>query len=167
MKKTRIISAFHACGKSYIFENMKFIDCVDSDSSKFSWVLDENGKSTGVRNPEFPENYNQHIASLIGKVDYIFVSSHKEVRDMLTENGYNWISVMPRYDLKNEWIGRCFVRGSGEKFCKMLQDNWESWVPEQHNMMTVQGACGWVTLQDNKYLFDSMNFIDTLPYNNK
>ena len=70
MKKTKIVSAFPACGKSYIFENMKHVDCVDSDSSKFSWVLDEHGKSTGVRNPDFPNNYKEHIDSLIGEVDF-------------------------------------------------------------------------------------------------
>ena len=32
------------------------------------------------RNPEFPDNYIQPIKENIGKVDYIFVSSHKEVR---------------------------------------------------------------------------------------
>lgn len=167
MKKTKIVSAFPACGKSYIFDNMKSIDCVDSDSSQFSWILDEHGKSTGMRNPDFPNNYKGHIDSLVGKVDFIFVSSHKEVRDMLTESGYNWISVMPHRDMKNEWIGRCFVRGSGEEFCKMLQENWELWVPEQHNMSTIPGACGWVTLLHNKHLSDSMVFIETLPYNEK
>lgn len=164
MKKTKIVSAFPACGKSYIFDNMKYIDCVDSDSSKFSWILDENGKSTGVRNPDFPDNYKRHIASLLGVVDFIFVSSHKEVRDMLTETGWRWVSVMPSYDMKYEWIGRCFVRGSGEKFCKMLQDNWEAWVSKEHNVSTVQGACGCVTLQHNEHLSDIIDFIETFYY---
>ena len=66
MKKTKIVSAFPACGKSYIFDNMKSIDCVDSDSSQFSWILDEHGKSTGMRNPDFPNNYKGHIDSLVG-----------------------------------------------------------------------------------------------------
>lgn len=161
MKKTRIISAFPACGKSYIFENMKFIDCVDSDSSKFSWVLDENGNSTGVRNPEFPDNYKQHIVSLIGKVDYIFVSSHKEVRDMLNEADLCWVSVMPSSELKNEWVGRCFTRGNTEGFCKLIQNNWESWVCNNKN----EGAVGWVTLKSNEYLSNHMDFISTTTSN--
>lgn len=165
MKDTKIISAFPACGKSYIFDKMKHINCADSDSSKFSWILDEYGNSTGVRNPDFPNNYKEHISSLLGKVDYIFVSSHKEVRDMLTDGGYNWISVMPDYNMKDEWIDRCFVRGSGEKFCQMLSSNWNSWVPIQHNSLSVPGASAWVTLQSGKYLYDCFYFMETLKGN--
>lgn len=57
--------------------------CLDSDSSNFSWVKDENGNNTKERNPEFPKNYIEHIKSNIGKVDVIFVSSHKVVREAL------------------------------------------------------------------------------------
>lgn len=45
MKKTKIISAFHACGKTYTFEklNENGYEILDSDSSKFSWmdIVDE------------------------------------------------------------------------------------------------------------------------------
>ena len=50
----------------------------DSDSSVFSWI-EVNGKKE--RNPDFLSDYIEHIKSLIGKVDYIFVSSHGDVRD--------------------------------------------------------------------------------------
>ena len=40
MKKTKIISAFPACGKTYAFEklNENGYEILDSDSSKFSWM---------------------------------------------------------------------------------------------------------------------------------
>ena len=45
MKKTKIISAFPACGKTYAFEKLSEngYEILDSDSSKFSWmdVVDE------------------------------------------------------------------------------------------------------------------------------
>ena len=53
MRKTFIISAFPACGKTcavkYLSE--RGVDVLDSDSSKFSWITDENGNK--VRNPRF------------------------------------------------------------------------------------------------------------------
>lgn len=118
---TKIISVFHACGKTYAFKklNEKGYKILDSDSSQFSWCYDYNpvnsDKIEKYRNPEFPKNYIQHIKENIGKVDYIFVSSHKEVRGALIENGIYFTLVYPGRKMKAEWVGRCFLRGSGEK----------------------------------------------------
>mgnify|MGYP003093254239 FL=1 len=130
LKKTKIISAFPACGKTYAFKklNENGHKVLDSDSSKFSWVITDDG--TKVRNPEFPSNYIQHIKENIGKADYIFVSSHKEVRDALIENGICFTLVYPDRSMKAEWIGRVFLRGSGEKFCQLIADNWDNWIDE-------------------------------------
>ena len=139
--------------------NQKGYTILDSDSSKFSWVerryteyelqkLKEEWNSTScllsseqyidlirydkrkIRNPKFPNNYIQHIKENIGKVDYIFVSSHKEVRDALNSNNIFFTLIYPDRSMKAEWIGRCFLRGSGEKFCQMLADNWDKWIDE-------------------------------------
>lgn len=148
MKETKIISAFPACGKTYCYEHMdKDMVVFDSDSSLFSWkeVLDEEHemKNKGkrdyqeryikVRNPNFPDNYIQHIKDNIGKADYIFVSSHKEVRDAMKKNGIRYTVVYPWYGLKEEWIGRCFLRGSGERFCQLLADNWDEWISDMRH----------------------------------
>ena len=134
--ETKIICAFPACGKTYAFKklNEKGYKILDSDSSQFSWCYDHNptnsDKIEKYRNPEFPKNYIQHIKENIGKVDYIFVSSHKEVRDALIENGIYFTLVYPDRKMKAEWVGRCFLRGSGEKFCQLIADNWDKWIDE-------------------------------------
>ena len=163
MKNTRIISAFPASGKSYLFNNSQ-LDCVDSDSSLFSWLLIPNGQGK-VRNPNFIRDYGEHILGLVGRVDYVFVSSHREVREMLTNLGLKWVSVMPRYEMKNEITGRCFNRGSSAAFCSMIADKWEEFVPKQHNALSTKGACSWVTLDYNEYINDHMHFIETTSYN--
>lgn len=135
-KKTIVISAFPACGKTYAFEklNENGYKVLDSDSSKFSWCYDYDPANSDriekYRNPEFPKNYIQHIKENIGKVDYIFVSSHKEVRDALIEHNIPFKLVYPYRSLKAEWIGRCFLRGSGEAFCNKLAKNWDKWLDE-------------------------------------
>lgn len=175
--KTKIISAFPACGKTYAFEklNQKGYTILDSDSSKFSWTereytedelqkIKEEWESKPymlrigegyidlirhnkikVRNPEFPNNYIQHIKENIGKVDYIFVSSHKEVRDALNSNNIFFTLIYPDRSMKAEWIGRCFLRGSGEKFCQMLADNWDKWIDE---MKSTEHCDRWVLGRD-------------------
>ena len=109
MKNTKIIAAFPACGKTYCFSNNKNLSILDSDSSQFSWVnvIDKEyeAKNRGkndykeryikVRNPDFPKNYIEHIKENIGKVDYIFVSTHEEVRKALNESDIEFTIVCP------------------------------------------------------------------------
>ena len=130
MKNTKIVSAFPCCGKTYYFENKKDLVVLDSDISNFSWIKDENGNNTKERNPEFPNNYIEHIKENIGKVDIIFVSSHKVVRDALSESGLNWSLVIPKKECLSSWVGRAYMRGSSDGFIKIIIDNWDNWLDE-------------------------------------
>ncbi|MGL5191232.1 MAG: hypothetical protein ACRC7S_16455 [Cetobacterium sp.] len=126
-----VISAFPACGKSYIHNNRdRFgFKTVDSDSSKFSWILDEEGESTGIRNPEFPSNYIKHIRGLLGTgLDFIFVSTHKEVREALEENGINYVLVYPTLESKDTFMGYYRQRKSPQSFIDLMEKNWESFI---------------------------------------
>ena len=154
MKDTKIISAFPACGKTYVFKNFKDKVILDSDSSKFSWVMVANQK---VRNPDFPQNYIRYIKENIGKADYILVSTHENVRRALEEAGIDFYLIYPDRSLKEEWIGRCFLRGSGEKFCQLIADNWDNWIDgleedsKKHKFMK---------LLNNEYLSHVIRFMD-------
>lgn len=132
MKQTVIISAFPGCGKTHATTklNGKLYDIIDSDSSNFSWVKDENGDNTDVRNPNFPQNYIDHIKDNIGKVDIIFVSSHKEVRQALKENHMKFILVSPRQNMKSEWMNRFAQRGNTKKFIDFMDTNWDQFIDD-------------------------------------
>jgi len=126
METTEIISAFPGTGKTYYYNNHKDIS-LDSDSSDFSWVIEDGVK---VRNPEFPKNYIEHIKQNMGKYQYIFVSSHKDVRDMLKHHGIEFTLVYPSIDRKDEFIQRYIDRGSPDAFVKLISSNWEAWITE-------------------------------------
>jgi hypothetical protein len=125
--ETRIISAFPGVGKTYYHERNKGIS-IDSDSSHFSWVKDSEGNNTKERNPEFPNNYINHIKENIGKYKYIFVSSHEEVRNSLKENGIKYYLIYPSKTRKKEFIQRYIQRGSPEGFVNLISENWDSWI---------------------------------------
>lgn len=134
MKPTFVISAFPACGKSYCFNHYQDrFSMLDSDSSEFSWIKDENGNNTTERNPNFPQNYIQHIKENIGKVDIIFVSSHGVVRKALFDNDIGAIIVYPNKNLKDEWIRRFKERGNDEGFIKFISDNWDNFIDDIEN----------------------------------
>lgn len=163
MKNTKIIAAFPACGKTYYFENREEdVAVLDSDSSKFSWMYeigcDDELYVQKVRNPDFPNNYIEHIKKNIGKIDYIFVSTHKEVREALKEAGIDFIIVFPESSLKEEWIGRCFLRGSDEKFCQLIADQWDNWIMQMEEEVVINKRdC--FRLRHGEYLSDAMRYI--------
>ena len=149
--KTKIYSIFPACGKTWLYEHQEDYDLkiLDSDSSQFSWIVEEvedpdcvligEGEikplihKNKVRNPDFPNNYIKHIKENIGKYDYIFVSSHASVREALDEEGIDFTIVYPEFYCKAEWVGRCFIRDKkGESGCgaEAMYNNWEQWITE-------------------------------------
>lgn len=122
--KTKIISAFPSMGKSYFTKNNNSLTSIDSDSSKFSWI------SEGVRHPNFPSNYIKHIKENIGKVDLIFVSSHKQVRDAMSESGIDFMVVYPNRDKKDEICKRIQQRDGNNKLSSFIESNWENFFDE-------------------------------------
>lgn len=126
--RTKIISAFPGVGKTTYHQKNKETT-LDSDSSNFSWIIDENGNR--VRNPEFPKNYIDHIKQNIGKYEFIFVSSHKEVRDNLLNECIFFYLVYPSSSRKDEFIERYRTRGNDEKFIELVSNNWDDWMKEK------------------------------------
>lgn len=123
-KNTIVIAGFPGTGKSYFFNNNSKYVVLDSDSSNFSWL------EPGVRNPDFPNNYINHIKENIGVADIIFVSTHKEVRKALRENYIIHYIVYPDVSCKGEYIDRYKQRNSNESFINMMNNNWESFITE-------------------------------------
>lgn len=133
LERALIVSAFPGVGKSYAFQHFqKNFTILDSDSSLYSWVYDKNGNKTNQRNPDFPANYMRHIKENLTEVDFIFVSSHKEVREALNKSGLRYYLAFP-YNTevnKDEWLGRFLKRGNDAKFCDFIMNHWDEFIGE-------------------------------------
>lgn len=125
MLKTKIYSVFPGVGKTHLFNNSNGLVISDSDSSLFSWIVEQGSK---VRNPEFPNNYIKHIESLIGKVDVILVSTHKEVIQGLIEAGIDFKIIYPNTKLKAYYLERYTKRGSDESFIELMDEMWDVFI---------------------------------------
>lgn len=111
---THVIAGFPGVGKSWLSD--KLGDKVsDSDSSKFP----KDG---------FPQNYINHIKSLIGVKKIILVSTHKPVLQALESEGIQYVLVHPGRDLKDEYLERYKKRGSPQAFIDLLNKNWDSFM---------------------------------------
>lgn len=148
---TKVYSAFPGTGKSW-FTN-KYPDiAIDSDSSEYSWVKDENGNNTKERNPDFPQNYINHIKNKIGKVEVIFVSSHKIVRDALVANNIPFTLVYPSLTSRGEYLNRYKERGNMESFINLLDLNWTDWILE----CVHQKGCKKILLDNGEFISDHL-----------
>lgn len=78
-----------------------------------------------VRNPNFIEDYIHHIKECMETADFIFVSSHLQVREALQKEGLDFYTIYPGNDIniRNEWIGRMYSRGSDMDFIKFQYNN--------------------------------------------
>lgn len=158
---------------------------LDSDSSKFSWMFrkrtdEELAKEKEiwesipralsgdmfikrikdevikVRNPDFPDNYIEHIKESIGKYDYIFVSSHKSVREALDREEIDYTIVYPSYECMAEWVGRCYVREkNGEDGCS-ANTMYESWFPFYMDCFNAGANHKEIVLRPGQYLRDCL-----------
>lgn len=149
-KKTRIISAFPATGKSTLtkkgYEDATFLD-LDSSGFKDDW----------------PASYFKAIQNAIGTVDYILISSHTEVRDHLVDQHYSWTLVNPYHAMRNEIIGRLHLRGDSQDMIGFIAGAWDSIT----DVTRYNAECAKCMLGSNEYLADKMYFISTTPYNTK
>ena len=118
-----IICGFPGIGKSH-YCGLHPGEASDSDSSLFSW------SSPGVRHPDFPGNYVSHILEAARSHRYVFVSSHKAVRDALLGLGILFYVVYPDKSCKGLFMERYARRGSDAKFLSLMDSNFESWVDE-------------------------------------
>ena len=152
-----IVSAFPGCGKSQCVKDHPELRIKDSDSSNFSWIKDENINNTRERNPEFPKNYIEYLKSIKDDYDIIFVSSHKEVREALTNELIPYFLVCPRLECKQEYLKRYKNRGNDESFISLLDNKWEEWINEIIQIYKHKP----LYLKENEYINDYLEYFLT------
>ena len=154
--KTIVICAFPGSGKTYAYTHYNGLPykMLDSDSSEYSWVKDENGKNTKVRNPDFPQNYINHIKENLGKVDVIFVSSHKEVSTALREAGIDYVIASPLHSdtIKEAWLKRLRDRGSSEEFVNVIDEHFYEWIDDMIKEGTAEKGVSFFGMSENSYI---------------
>jgi hypothetical protein len=121
-----ILSVFPGLGKTYA--STHFVDefsMIDSDSSQFHYL---EGLGGTTLDPTWPERYLDHIEEnvLLG-VDFIFVSTHEEVRRGLASRNIQYVLVIPHRTMKDEFIRRYQERGSSPRFVELLSSRWDDW----------------------------------------
>jgi hypothetical protein len=149
----KIVSAFPGTGKSY-FTSHNSVEgrVLDSDSSKYSWLLDADGNKIEppVRDPDFPKNYMNHIREEMDSAAVILVSSHADVRTALVDEGIDFTLVFPERSIKDEYVERFKKRESPQGFIDLIDKNWDVFLGQ----LEEQQGCEAVLLGPGQFISD-------------
>ena len=115
--KTIVISSFPACGTSPLCENHNGDKYILLDLRFQRFKNDTNGN--------FPKNYVKCVERNIGKVDFIFVSSHNEVRKLLKKKNIKHFLIYPGIEQKSLWVERMKSMGYDKTLIKNVNDNYD------------------------------------------
>jgi len=154
--KTMIVSAFPACGKTYLFRNQEKLGfkIADTDSSKFT------------KHEGWEKGYVDHIVTDIGSYDFIFCSRSEHVLRELFLRGIPFVVVAPnnvselksdneRLLIKQQWFGRFILRDTSHiknlrNWLNRLYSNYDEWTSWEHlNKFTPVSI---FLLEQNQYL---------------
>lgn len=174
MKKTLIISAFPACGKTFLYKNQEQLLFRSQDESQIHYSFLDSDSSKFQKYDGWEKEYVNHIEENIGKVDFIFVSQHDAVLQEIANRHIPFVTVGPenlpwttdedKKLVKQQWFGRFILRDNSHitnfmDWIKKLSENYDIWTSIQQQ--TKYGAIDFFPLGANQYL---SNIIEELYY---
>ena len=135
---TVLYAAWCGTGKTHICEK------TDIKATEIEyWKYKDNG---------LQKHYLRDIKNLIGKVDYIFISTDPDGLKLLNKEGYDITLVYPENELRNEYLDRYINRDSHYDFIGTFMKHWNIWLDELKN----QTYCKHIILKKGQYLQDVM-----------
>ena len=149
--ETTVIAGFPCIGKSSAAKRLKDrgILAVDLESSVFHWNRFDD---LIVPNPTFPHNYLEAITNVIGKVSYVFLSTHEEVISALIANGIKFKIVVPT--ISADYIKELKSRDTlDSKTVDKIIFNGGEWILNLKNIAEANGI-ELITLKKNQHLID-------------
>lgn len=121
-----VVAGFPGIGKTTMCgdkEKGKYL--VDSDSSSYSWIVKDGEK---VRNPNFVQDYCEHILEEIRNKKIVLCSTHYQILEHLVKLGQNLTVVIPSKDRKEEFL-EIYTR-RGDVFKDAVMENWDKWLDD-------------------------------------
>ena len=104
-------------------------DCKYLNSDIFFTTMD------GKVNKDFPGNYiakiKWHLVN--NRWRYLFVSSHKDVRDAMKRNKIKYTLLYPSKDRLEEVLKICDERGESPFKKELIKEHWDTWITEAMN----------------------------------
>ena len=146
-----ICIGFSCIGKSTLCSNRNIsFKYIDLESSSFR-------NKEGIRPDDWYIYYCNVAEHLSRQHNIVFVSCHKEVRDILKDSKENVISIFPSLELKDKWIERLENRYNTTKSDKDYRA-WKNALQHYEENIKDLKSCGipYIEIKDMDYNLESM-----------
>ena len=111
-----IVSGFPGCGRQFLKTN-----CRDG-------ITVENVKVSNYDSDEFPDNYVDHVLSIIDKTDIVLVSSHPAICEELNARGVDFNLFYPERSRRNEFVENFVLAHKPAKQIQEIDNKWMEWI---------------------------------------
>lgn len=167
MKRTLIISAFPACGKTYLYQNQDVLLFTNIYEQRIHYSFIDIDSSKFKKENDWERKYVDSIEENMGKVDFILICQHDEVLYELSLRDIPFITVAPCNEpwsdpknnmiVKQQWFGRIILRDNSHihdlnTWLKKLSENYDKWTSVDN--LTKYYPVSFFTLNANQYLGD-------------
>lgn len=159
-----IISAFPACGKTYLFENQDKLTfkCL-GEEKKFTFR--DSDSSHYAKHENWEKEYVNDLKKELGTVDFIFISQHENVLAELeaqhipfvaiAPDNSEWLSDEERRLIKQQWFGRFILRNNNhikdfDKWLICLKENYDNWTSQEQ--LSKHNPVALFLLKENEYI---------------
>jgi hypothetical protein len=168
---TMVISAFPACGKTYLAKNQEALLFNDLGNRK-KFTFEDIDSSRYARTPGWETIYADDIEKAIGTVDFIFIARYDEILNELNNRSIPFVVVAPdnseyitekeRQIIKQQWFGRFLLRdnshiGDFSGWMRQMIANYDEWTSEEN--LCRHKPVTFMLLKSDQYISD---IIETL-----
>ena len=143
---TMIISAFPACGKTYLQQNQDILSirCL-GEEKKLTFCDSESSRYK--KKEGWEKEYVADIEKKLGTIDFLFISQHEGVLQELNRRGIPFVVVAPnnaswthdseRQLIKQQWFGRFVLRDNSHikdfnDWLERLKAHYDEWTSVEH-----------------------------------
>lgn len=111
-----IVGGFPGCGRRYLKDN-----CRDG-------IIVENVKVSDFESDEFPDNYVDHVLSIVDKTDIVLISSHPAICEELNTRGVDFNLFYPERSRRNEFVENFVLAHKPAKQIQEIDNKWTEWI---------------------------------------
>lgn len=151
-----IVSGFPGCGRQFLKTN-----CRDG-------ITVENVKVSDFESDEFPDNYVDHLLSIVDKTDIVLISSHPAICEELNARGVDFDLFYPERSRRNEFVENFVLAHKPAKQIQEIDNKWMEWIDLIEERTLVH--CFKHSLSKGQFIgnFPMMNqYVYNLLHNNK
>ena len=111
-----IVGGFPGCGRQFLKTN-----CRDG-------ITVENVKVSDFESDEFPDNYVDHVLSIVDKTDIVLISSHPAICEELNARGVDFNLFYPERSRRNEFVENFVLAHKPAKQIQEIDNKWMEWI---------------------------------------